>query len=193
MGVFAVTAVVFTMLHPFCDLWLQGRDDSIAKEKHGQTLVPRGPDARALTVSQLGRRAAARHALTYTAGQVAAAAIVLRSLGFRVPVAALLAGAIVNGGTHALIDRRRILEQLAAKTGHTTFLTEGTVLRKLDDDPAASGPGTALYELDAAGHLAIGAAAAVLTARLAVRDTTGGTPRRRGLRRRLRRAASKPW
>ncbi|MEU4827753.1 hypothetical protein AB0H37_38315 [Actinomadura sp. NPDC023710] len=184
MGVFAAAAVVFIALHPFCDLWLQRRDDSIAKEKHGQTIVARGPDTKALTVSQLGRRAAARHALTYTGAQVAAAAIVLRSLGYRIPVTALLAGAVVNGGTHAVIDRRRFLEELAAWTGHTDFLTEGTVLRKLGTKPrpAASGPGTALYELDAALHLLIGLIAAVLTSRLAVREPAGGTALRRGRR-----------
>ncbi|MEU4820247.1 hypothetical protein AB0H37_00055 [Actinomadura sp. NPDC023710] len=69
-----MTAVIFTALRPLLDLWFQRRAD-LAKEEHGQKVVDRGPGTSALTVSQLGRRAAARHALTCTAVQVAAAAI----------------------------------------------------------------------------------------------------------------------
>ncbi|MEU8309796.1 hypothetical protein AB0C84_40120 [Actinomadura sp. NPDC048955] len=173
-----MTAVVFALLHPFCDLWLQRREDSIDKEKHGQRIVPRGPNTKDLTVSQLGRRAAARHATTYAVGQVAAAAVVLRLLGYRVPVVALLAGAVVNGTSHAVVDRRRFLIALAAQTGHADFLAEGVVLRKLGQDPDNSGPATALYELDLALHSLFAVPAAVLTARLAVRRTTGGATRR---------------
>lgn len=178
----ALTAV-FDGLHQFFDHWTQSDRDARLKGLHGEEKVwadgvPVGEETDdrtgqpAFTASQVGRRAAARHAATYTAGQLAATVAVTRALGYRVPVRALLAGALVNFGTHALIDRRAPLLWLAGRAGKRGYIDHCHAVRLTGDGtPAAelAGPGTALMELDGALHRAIGVGAALLTARLATR------------------------
>jgi hypothetical protein len=128
----ALTAV-FDSLHQFFDHWTQSDRDARLKGLHGDQKVwadgtPVGDeiDDRSgqptFTASQVGRRAAARHAGTYTAGQLAATVAVTRALGYRVPARALLAGALINFGTHALIDRRDPLHWLADRAGKRGYI-----------------------------------------------------------------------
>ncbi|QWF81071.1 hypothetical protein HUW46_04496 [Amycolatopsis sp. CA-230715] len=117
----------------------------------------------------VGRRAATSHVLTYAAGQLVVTEAVVRVLGLRLPWRARLAGAVINFGTHWIIDRRRFLLWLAKRVNHKdTFIAYATVMRKPDTEPDASGPGTALYDLDQRLHKALGIVAAAVAARLAV-------------------------
>ncbi|MFJ3505033.1 hypothetical protein [Streptomyces sp. NPDC090135] len=113
---------------------------------------------------------------SYTAVQLAATVSVTRAFGYRVTPAALLAGAAINAGTHAAIDRGALLLWLAKKTGQTGYIEHCQAVR-LDADGAVTkeinGPGSAWMELDAALHRAIGIGAAAVTTWLTTR------PRRR--------------
>jgi hypothetical protein len=177
---------VFGELHPYFDQWGQRSEDAALKGLHGDQKVwadgvPVGEETgdrsgrRTYTASQVGRRAAARHVASYTAGQVVTAIVVTRVLGYRVPVRALLAGAVINAGTHAVIDRREPLLWLAGRTGKRGYIDHCHAVRLASDGtPAAelSGPGTALMELDQALHRGIGVAAALVTAWLATRPAS---------------------
>jgi hypothetical protein len=99
-----------------------------------------------------------------------ASVAVTRAFGVRVPARALLAGAAVNGLTHAALDRREPLLWLAARAGKAGYIAHATAVRKPGDTaPELSGPGTALMQLDEAAHRAIGVAAALVTTWLATR------------------------
>jgi hypothetical protein len=173
---------VFGELHPGIDHWFQGGEDAACKGLHGDykvyadgTPVGEETDDRSgeptYTASQAGRRAAARHAAVYTAAQLAGTIAVTRALGYRVPLRALLAGAVVNGFTHAVIDRREPLLWLADKAGNGGYISHCHAVRMSEGTPVAevSGPGTALMELDQGLHRAIGVIAAVVTAWIATR------------------------
>lgn len=173
----------FGELHPLFDQWAQSSRDALCKGLHGGYKVyadgtPVGEETddrsgeRTFTASQAGRRAAARHAVTYTAGQLAGTVMVTRAMGYRVPVRALLAGAVINGFTHAGIDRREPLLRLAGRAGKSGYIARCHAVRiNGDGTPVAEagGPGTALMELDQAAHRAIGVLAAVVTAWIATR------------------------
>ncbi|MDN5917829.1 MAG: DUF3307 domain-containing protein [Pseudonocardia sp.] len=68
-----------------------------------------------------GRRALARHAVSYAGAQAVTKAALYGASGVRVPVAAQLAGAVVEGVLHALIDDARLLQRLARSTGKARF------------------------------------------------------------------------
>ena len=122
-------------------------------------------DEDAMTATQLGRRACAHHVASYTAVQLASTVAVTRSLGYRIPPAALLAGAAINAGTHYVIDRRAPLLRLADRAGKMGYVEHCSALRKKDDGSIVveqSGPGTALFELDQAAHRVVGLAAAAV-------------------------------
>lgn len=184
LALLSALAAVFDGLHPLFDQWGQTGRDAVCKGLHGDhkvyldgTPVGSETDDRSgqptLTASQMGRRAVARHVAVYSAGQLAGAVVVTRVLGRRVPLRALLAGTAVNAATHAVIDRRAPLLWLAEKAGKRGYIDHCTAVR-MDGEGAltveASGPGTALMELDQALHRGIGVAAAVVTAWLAARD-----------------------
>jgi hypothetical protein len=183
LALLGTLVAVFGELHPYFDQWGQRSEDAAHKGLHGDRKVwrdgvPVGEETddrtgqRAYTASQAGRRAAAHHVASYTAGQVAGAIAVTRALGYRVPIRAVLAGAAVNGATHFVIDRREPLLWLAGRTGKRGYIDHCHAVRMSGDGtPAAemSGPGSALMELDQALHRAIGVAAAVVTAWLATR------------------------
>ncbi|WP_240439331.1 hypothetical protein [Streptomyces europaeiscabiei] len=106
--------------------------------------------------------------------QLASTIAVTRTLGYRVPVSALLTGAAINAITHGIIDRRDPLIWLAEKAGKSGYLNHATVVRKVGTmwpEPVqdVSGPGTALMELDQAAHRAIGVAAALVTTWITLR------------------------
>lgn len=194
MAVFAATLATNVALHSGFDLWGQSSRDAGDKDMHGDALVYAGdgapvdavehrPGARTCTVSQLGRAAATRHVAVYTFGQMAAVAVVLRVLGYRVPLGALVAGGLVTGVPHWVIDRRRPLFWLADRTRHRGFLDEATVMRRPGEEPDDGGPGSALYELDAALHLGTAVAAALVTALVTARTSRGGAADRRRARR----------
>jgi hypothetical protein len=187
IALFGALASAFHGLHLWADLWLQRPKDAVLKGLHGDELVypSDGTPARQVEVPRenetpvpaciVGRRAATGHVLTYTAGQLVVTEAVARTLGMRLPWRARLAGAVINFGTHWIIDRRRLLLWLAKRVNHKdTFIAFATVMRKPDTPPDTSGPGTALYDLDQGLHTALGVLAAVVTARLAV-----PAPRRR--------------
>jgi hypothetical protein len=184
LALLGTLAAVFGELHPLCDQWVQRDGVAALKGLRGDRKVwrdgtPVGEETddrsgqRACTAGQAGRRAAARHVASYTAGQLAGVIAVTRALGYRIPPRALLAGAAVNGVTHFVIDRREPLLWLADRTGKRGYIDHCHAVRvSADGAPAAemSGPGTALMELDQALHRAIGPAAAAVTAWLAARD-----------------------
>ncbi|MYZ34353.1 MULTISPECIES: hypothetical protein [unclassified Streptomyces] len=183
LALMGTLAAVFDGLHPLCDQWVQNSKDAAAKGVHGDHLVFRDGtpvtenpwhSAPTMTASAFGRRAVARHVASYSAVQLAATVAVTRALGYRVPAGALLAGAAINAGTHALIDRRDPLIWLAKKCGKHGYIQHATVVRKVGTawpEPVqdTAGPGTALMELDQALHRAIGIGAAAVTAWLATR------------------------
>lgn len=183
LALLGTLTAVFGELHPYFDQWGQRSEDAALKGLHGDRKVyadgtPVGEETddrsgqRAYTASQVGRRAAARHVASYTAGQLAGAITVTRALGYRVPVRALLAGAVINAGTHAVIDRRAPLLWLAARTGKSGYINHCGAVRMAADGTLtaeASGPGSALMELDQALHRAIGVGAALVTTWLATR------------------------
>ena len=182
----ALTAV-FGELHPVGDQWLQHPQDAALKGLHGDCKVyadgvPVGEEAgdrtgqRTYTATQVGRWAAGRHVASYTAWQVAGTVAVTRALGYKVPARALLAGAMVNSVTHFVIDRRESLLWLAGRAGKAGYIAHCSAVRIGDDGnlaAEASGPGTALMELDQALHRGIGVVAAVVTAWIATRDGDG--------------------
>lgn len=186
LALLGTLTAVFGELHPYFDQWGQRSEDAALKGMHGDQKVwrdgvPVGEETddrtgqRTYTASQVGRRAAAHHVATYTAGQLAGTITVTRALGYRVPLRALLAGAAVNGATHFIIDRREPLLWLAERTGKRGYIDHCHAVRISADGtpaPELSGPGTALMELDQALHRAIGVAAAAVTAWLATRSAS---------------------
>ncbi|WP_431879192.1 hypothetical protein [Amycolatopsis sacchari] len=87
-----------------------------------------------------GRRALARHAVTYGVAQAVTKALAYRAVGLRVPMRAQLAGVAVETTVHALIDDGRLLRTFAEITGKLAF----------HDLAAAGVNGRAL--MDQAGH-----------------------------------------
>lgn len=180
LALYAALNTTFAGLHGLGDHWAQNSRDASGKGSHGAHLVyaadgkpvadnPGRPD-RTMTASAYGRGCVIRHVASYTAVQTAAALAVTRAFGVRIPTRALLAGAAINGLTHAVLDRREPLLWLAAKAGKAGYIQHATAVRKPGDtSPELSGPGTALMELDEAAHRAIGVAAALVTTWLATR------------------------
>ncbi|MGW4400680.1 hypothetical protein ACWEHA_35765 [Amycolatopsis nivea] len=153
LALFAALQATFADVHPVCDQWLQSGADAAGKGLPGRE----------------GARHCARHVASYSTGQFAAAVAVTRVLGFRVPLAALLAGTAVNAATHYVIDRREPLKKAARAAGKGGYLQHATVQRRagvVDE----GGPGTALMELDQAAHRAIGVLASLTTTWLALRS-----------------------
>ncbi|GGO60135.1 hypothetical protein [Streptomyces lasiicapitis] len=185
LALLGTLAAAFDGLHPLCDQWVQNSTDASNKGVHGDHPVYRdgtpatenpGNSASTMTASAFGRRAVARHVASYSAVQMAAAIVVTRTLGYRVPAGALFAGAAINAATHAVIDRRDPLIWLAKKCGKHGYITHATVVRKAGEEwpepvQDIAGPGTALMELDQALHRAIGIGAAAVTTWLATRKT----------------------
>jgi hypothetical protein len=68
-----------------------------------------------------GRKALAAHAASYAATQAATKAVFYKTAGVRVPLLAQLAGALVEGVLHAVIDDGRLLRKFAARTGKAGF------------------------------------------------------------------------
>ncbi|MEU3704800.1 hypothetical protein AB0E82_21230 [Streptomyces anulatus] len=183
LALFGGLLAAFGEIHPFCDHWAQGSTTAKCKRFYGEHLVyldgvtvgeeetPRTGQS-TMTASARGRRAVALHCLTYTAIQTGAAVGLTRAFGYRVPASALLAGAAINGVTHAAIDRGALFLWLADKMGQNGYIEHCQAVR-LDEkgEPQAeiNGPGTAWIELDAALHRIIGVGAAAVTTWLATR------------------------
>ncbi|HWU08451.1 MAG TPA: hypothetical protein VN520_19075 [Streptomyces sp.] len=190
LALVATLTSVFGEIHPLCDQFVQNSHDASTKGMHGSHLVYKsdgstveadpwrhGKEGRTCTASAYGRRSVSRHVASYSAVQLASTLAVTRTLGYRVPAAALLTGAAINAITHGIIDRRDPLLWLAEKTGKGGYIQHATVVRKAGGEgteyPKAvqdvSGPGTALMELDQAAHRAIGVAAALVTTWITLR------------------------
>ncbi|SHN38072.1 hypothetical protein SAMN05216499_1607 [Actinacidiphila paucisporea] len=110
--------------------WIQQSRDAAGKGAHGKHLVyaadgkpvaddpwRHGKEGRTCTASTYGRACVTRHVASYNAVQLLASVAVTRAFGVRVPARALLAGAAINGLTHAVLDRREPLLWLAARAG----------------------------------------------------------------------------
>ncbi|MET8822540.1 hypothetical protein [Streptomyces rochei] len=188
LALFGGLLAAFGEMHPFCDHWAQGSITARCKRLYGDHHVYRdgvsvGQEETdrsgepTMAASARGRRAVALHVSTYTAIQTGAAVVLTRSFGYRVPASALLAGAAINGVTHAAIDRGALFLWLADKARKQGYVEHCQAVR-LDKDGAAhvesNGPGTAWLELDAALHRIIGVSAAAVTTWLATR-TRGRT------------------
>ncbi|MEV6131948.1 hypothetical protein AB0M05_35045 [Streptomyces violaceusniger] len=190
LALVAALTAVFDGVHPLGDQFVQRAHDASTKGMHGSYLVYKndgspvkenpwrhGKEGRTCTASAYGRRSVSRHVASYSAVQLASTLAVTRTLGYRVPAAALLTGAAINAITHGIIDRRDPLLWLAEKTGKTGYIKHATVVRKAGGEGTAypepvqdvSGPGTALMELDQAAHRAIGVAAALVTTWITLR------------------------
>ncbi|AVZ77982.1 hypothetical protein SLUN_38810 (plasmid) [Streptomyces lunaelactis] len=190
LALVAALTSVFGEIHPFCDQVVQNSHDASTKGMHGSHLVyvndgspveenpwRTGKEGRTCTASAYGRRSVTRHVASYTAVQLATTVAVTRTLGYRVPVSALLTGAAINAITHGVIDRRDPLLWLAEKAGKTGYIKHATVVRKAGGEGTeypepvqdVSGPGTALMEIDQAVHRAVGVAAALVTAWITLR------------------------
>lgn len=68
-----------------------------------------------------GRKALARHVVTYSLTQAAVKWLCLRATGSRVPVRAVLAGQVVEMLAHAAIDDGRLLRRYADAVGKRRF------------------------------------------------------------------------
>ncbi|MFF7258606.1 hypothetical protein [Streptomyces microflavus] len=190
LALVATLTSVFGEIHPLCDQFVQNSHDASTKGMHGSHLVYKsdgstveadpwrhGKEGRTCTASAYGRRSVSRHVASYSAVQLASTLAVTRTLGYRVPAAALLTGAAINAITHGIIDRRDPLLWLAEKTGKAGYIKHATVVRKQGGEGTeypepvqdVSGPGTALMELDQAAHRAIGVAAALVTTWITLR------------------------
>ncbi|MFJ4879930.1 hypothetical protein ACIP93_32650 [Streptomyces sp. NPDC088745] len=183
LALFGGLLAAFGEIHPFCDHWAQGSTTAKCKRLYGTHRVYRDgvhvgeeTDDRSneptTTASARGRRAVTLHVATYTAIQTGAAVGLTRAFGYRVPASALLAGAAVNGLTHAAIDRGALFLWLADKARKRGYVEHCQAVR-LDEEGTAhaeiNGPGTAWIELDAALHRFIGVGAAAVTTWLATR------------------------
>ncbi|MER6917097.1 hypothetical protein ABT354_36115 [Streptomyces sp. NPDC000594] len=179
LALFGTLLATFGELHPACDHWVQGSKTASWKRLYGDDLVhadgsPATPDSTrpTMTISTLGRRAVACHVASYTAVQLGATIAITRAFGYRVTPAALLAGAAINAGTHAAIDRGAFLLWLARKAKQTGYIDHCQALRldaEGDISQEITGPGSAWMELDAALHRAIGVGAAAVTTWLTTR------------------------
>jgi hypothetical protein len=182
LALFGSLLAAFGEIHPFCDHWAQGSETARCKRLYGAGHVyrdgtPVEGDNRngqsTMTASTRGRRAVALHVVTYTAIQTGTSVALTRAFGYRVPASAVLAGALVNAMTHAVIDRGAFLLWLADKAGARGYIEHCQAVRLSKDGTPHSeitGPGSAWMELDAALHRVIGVGAAALTTWLAVRS-----------------------
>ncbi|GGQ47743.1 hypothetical protein ACFFKE_08380 [Streptomyces mutabilis] len=184
LAVFGTLLATFGELHPLCDHWAQGSTSASLKRLYGDHLVYRDgtrvdqdptreeSGEPVWGASILGRHHVTRHVASYTAVQVAATIGITRVFGYRLTPTALLAGAAINAGTHAAIDRGALLLWLAKKTKKTGYIEHCQAVR-LDDEGVVTkevtGPGSAWMELDAALHRAIGIGAAAVTTWLTTR------------------------
>ncbi|MFD8963300.1 hypothetical protein ACFV0W_41855, partial [Streptomyces anulatus] len=138
---------------------------------HGTPATPNSTRP-TMTTSTLGRRAVACHVASYTAVQLAATIGITRAFGYRITPAALIAGAAINAGTHAAIDRGALLLWLAKRTKKTGYIEHCQAVRLADDGTVTrevNGPGSAWMELDASLHRVIGIGAAAVTTWLTTR------------------------
>ncbi|MGW2109509.1 hypothetical protein [Streptomyces sp. NPDC001948] len=190
LALVATLTSVFDGVHALGDQFVQNSHDAKTKGMHGSHLVYKndgspveenpwrhGKEGRTCTASAYGRRSVSRHVASYSAVQLASTLAVTRTLGYRVPASALLTGAAINALTHAILDRREPLLWLADKAGKSGYIKHATIVRKAGGEGTeypkavqdASGPGTALMELDQAAHRAIGVAAALVTTWITLR------------------------
>lgn len=95
---------------------------SAAGHETGDYLVQSDCDAqRKQDRTPAGRRSLARHAATYAVTQAATRAALYRTAGLRVPALAQLAGAVVEGAVHAVIDDGSLLARFADASGKRGF------------------------------------------------------------------------
>lgn len=116
--------------------WLAG----IAGHELGDYLVQADSDACSKQDrNPAGRKALARHVVTYSLTQAAVKWLCLRATGTRVPVRALLAGQLVEMLAHAAIDDGRLLRRYADLTGKRRFhdCNQGGVNGRMLMDQAA--------------------------------------------------------
>jgi hypothetical protein len=95
---FLAVWAALTGTHDFADHWVQGNADAQHKGEKGWP----------------GRLHCLRHVLTYGATQYAALLVLVLAFGLDLNPLAVLAGAVVNLGTHYFADRRTPLRWVAS-------------------------------------------------------------------------------
>lgn len=124
---FGVVVLTMLLTHPVADYFVQTDYQAQHKGLTGDR-------------SAEGRLNAAAHAFSYTCTQVIAVILMLGTLGFTGSYIVVVAGLVLNGVTHYVIDRRWTLEAFARLIGKSGWI---------DNDP------NALPHLDQAAHLGL--------------------------------------
>lgn len=178
LALFSTLGTTFDLFHEAGDHWFQPGWAAINERRYGQHLVYLDgtetaaefrPDQIAVTNTGLGQLACTCHVAIYTAGQLTVTIAVTRALGYRVPLAALATGTVINATTHWLLDRGKPLRLAARFLGREQYIDEVTVVRKPGAEADVYGAGTASNEMDRAGHRLCGLIAAVVMTVLAAR------------------------
>lgn len=182
-ALYSTLAHLFDVTHTVMDGWGQPSWAAAHKGTYGDHQVyladgvpvgeePAGENRtgwHVVTATQLGQIACTLHVALYSAGQLAAASVASRALGYRVPFRHLAANALTNGAWHWIIDRRAPLYRAADTLGKTEFIQRCTVVRTPGGKPQETGPGTGLMMLDDSAHRAIGAVTLIRTVRAILR------------------------
>ncbi|HLS01579.1 MAG TPA: hypothetical protein VK054_06295, partial [Beutenbergiaceae bacterium] len=125
--------------------WLAGQ----AGHHVGDYLVQRDCDAQAKNDrTPEGRRALARHAVTYGLTQAVTRIVAYRAAGLRVSARAQLAGFLAETVAHGVIDDGRLLALFAQETGKHDFYRVGAP-RSVSAETASGQP---VYLIDEEGE-----------------------------------------
>lgn len=180
LELFGTLGITFDQWLDFMDQWGQPTWAAVNKRLYGNeryyldgVKVGEEKDDRTgqptVTATQLGRLACAVHVFLQAGAHVAATVAITRLFGYRIPLAAVLTGAAINGPLHFALDRGDLLQKLAARFDKTGYLERLKVVRKEGDEPDQHGAGTAWCELDRSAHRAIGWFATAVTVYLALK------------------------
>jgi hypothetical protein len=142
---FAVLLPGLLVAHNVADHWVQTTRQATDKS------LPGWP----------GRRACARHVITYTATTAGTAGLLWLAFGLPITPLGFVAGQVVSAVTHYWADRRFTLARLCLRLGKDQFYRLGLPRSGRDDNPNL---GTGAYALDQSWHWAWLGIAAFLTA-----------------------------
>jgi hypothetical protein len=138
----AATAALLAVTVEACaglgDMWVQTEHQAEHKGLHGEE-------------KQVGQRACAAHALTYTATLAAGVGVINHAFRLGLRPSRMAAGLLLAGATHYVIDRREPLRKVAEAVNKGAFYRMST-------------PVSGSFELDQAAHRIFNTAAAFLMA-----------------------------